>query len=108
MTNEQLAVLLKNVAGRVRALAAEIEPTITDGQYETRRVWIGPQKAVMGIEDMLEWHASLQAGGSNWREERGRPLACAMIEALADELDEQAESLAQGEPDGASHAVDVP
>jgi hypothetical protein len=100
MTNEQFAVFLRTLAGRVRALAAEIEPTITDGQYETKRVWAGEGPLpTLGIETILNWKSSPAADPANWREERGRPVACARIEALADELIEQAEMLAAAAPE---------
>ncbi len=96
MTNEQLAVLLMKLAERVRAVAAEIEPIITDGEYVTKRVWAGEGKspaAVLGIEDVMHWRTSPKLDEANWREERGRPLACLMVEALADDLQTQADAL---------------
>lgn len=41
MTNEQTALLLKQLARRIVALANEIESNIKDGDREFERVWIG-------------------------------------------------------------------
>lgn len=36
MTDKQLALLLRQIAGRIRALAAEVEPLIESGETENR------------------------------------------------------------------------
>ena len=41
MTNEQLALLLKQIAWRIRQLSKDIEPLITEGQRANIRVWVG-------------------------------------------------------------------
>jgi hypothetical protein len=78
-------------------LADDIEPTITDGEYEWHKVWAGPEpKPGLNLATIMEWRSSPLLVESNWREERGRPVACAMVEALADELAEYAEMLTVG------------
>lgn len=43
MTNEQLALLLRQIAGRIHDLANQIEPLITEGEWVTKRQYIGPR-----------------------------------------------------------------
>jgi len=53
MTNEQLALLLYQLAKRLYNLADEIEPTITEGERELVMVWTGEGDEPTGTLEIL-------------------------------------------------------
>jgi len=83
MTDKHLALLLRQIAGRVRALAYEIEPLIESGETENRQHYNGDVRRLLErdlVDDI-------------------RPKAIWRIIDLADELDDEAELLRAMVPD---------
>lgn len=78
MTDKQLAMLIRQIAGRVRALAVEIEPLIESGVMET-------------IRDMDT--SSFQAAISGQTVETTRLAAVNRILNLALDLEDESELL---------------
>jgi len=77
MTDKQLALLLRQVAGRLRALAVEIEPLIESGETETRQHFNGELRRILDVDPIDDV----------------RPTAVWRILDLADELADEAELL---------------
>lgn len=102
MTNEQLAVYVLALEGRVRALAAAVEASVRADEWETHTVWTGEElpPTLAGIDAILSWKTGAALDEANWREERTRPAAVALVYALADELAEQAEALWERRDEG--------
>jgi len=84
MTNEQLALLLKQIACRIRHLGTAIEPFITDGDRENVWVWVGE-----GERPLIKMPFD-----KNWEmRPEGHFTAIQMIEDFAVDLEIEAESL---------------
>lgn len=82
MTNEQLALFLKQIAWRIRQLSANIEPFITDGIREDVKVWVG------------EGDPPIIPLGKGWETRpEGQLTAVQMVEEFAINLENEAESL---------------
>lgn len=77
MTDKQLALLLRQIAGRIRALAVEIEPLIESGQTENRRHYNGDVRRLLNEEPVDDI----------------RPLAVWRILDLAEDISDEAELL---------------
>lgn len=109
MTDKQLALLLRNIAIRVQVLADEVSSLIETGPREFKRIWIGegeepapPPPSVnvayfsYGQADKSDVHPYHDK--HNWEEQPvGELLAVRAIEALADDLKDEADELANGQ-----------
>jgi hypothetical protein len=82
MTNEQLAILIKQIARRIRATAESIEPLITDGERIFEYKWVGS-----GIPPLLPI-------GEGWEFQQTGPFAAVLaVVDLAEELEKEAKTL---------------
>lgn len=77
MTDKQLALLLRQIAGRIRALAAEVEPLIESGPTETQPNYDGSLRRLMARDPIDET----------------RPAAVWRILDLAEDIADEAELL---------------
>ena len=87
MTNEQLRLLLMQISERLKNLANEMEPLITEGQREYKKVWVGEGKepSYLSIQYLTD------EGYDFVRE--GEWSATSLVGDFADELEEEANKL---------------
>lgn len=78
MTDKQLALLLRQIAGRIRALALEIEPLIESGETVTNKI--------------IDWSSATAALNMRTVEET-RLAAVQRILDLAADIEDEAELL---------------